>query len=258
MFEENRFIPEAEENSSEALLGRFNRAAKIILRAHHQQGHREHAQMRVLAFLKQQSPMNQRELLEMFGVRSASLSELLAKLEQRGFITRSRDERDKRNIIISITEPGAEAVSGILAARKHSAEVIFGGLNPDERTQLVGYFDRIIVALEEHIATHHSVHDHQHHHVEHMHGHRGGLHKGRHNTLRGGHADERHVGHHAERSRGREHTTQHGIAQNAAELEDGHNAEHDERQVREGSRSRLADNPKGRRGRPAGFTQVRG
>jgi len=50
----------------------------------------------VLAIVRERGGMSQRELLDLLDVRSASLSEVLAKLERNGLIARRRDDADRR------------------------------------------------------------------------------------------------------------------------------------------------------------------
>lgn len=162
--------------NNEMLASLFHRAVKFMMRAHHHQGHAEHAQMRVLAILQQNDPMNQRELQKMLHVRSASLSELLGKLEARNFIARSRDDRDKRNFVISLTEEGAVVATTVNSVRQQSFDAIFTALSGSERAQLAELLRKVIASMEQHITEHHSGHGHEHGDHEHGHMHRHGYH----------------------------------------------------------------------------------
>jgi DNA-binding PadR family transcriptional regulator len=111
--------------------------------------------------------MNQRELQEMLNVRSASLSEILGKLEHRGFIRREHDEQDKRNFIITVTEQGSDAVAANKDIRRKSADALFASLSENERRQLSELLDKIIRALEKNTSEHTHHYDHK---VGHLHG----------------------------------------------------------------------------------------
>lgn len=50
--------------------------------------------------------MSQKELQELFQVKPGSMSEILSKLENKGFIERIKDDEDKRKAIVKITEAG--------------------------------------------------------------------------------------------------------------------------------------------------------
>lgn len=66
-------------------------------------------------------------------MQPGSLSEICGKLEEKGMIERSRDEKDRRSVILKITEEGRRMKKGI-NVRKDNA--IFSSLNEGEREQL--------------------------------------------------------------------------------------------------------------------------
>ena len=66
-------------------------------------------QRRVLAILLEKGPLSQRELMELAGIRSASLSELMAKLETGGYVVRFPNPSDRRSITVALTEAGVAA-----------------------------------------------------------------------------------------------------------------------------------------------------
>jgi len=50
--------------------------------------------------------MSRKELQELFQVKPGSMSEIVSKLEHKGFIERIKDDEDKRKAIVKITEAG--------------------------------------------------------------------------------------------------------------------------------------------------------
>jgi DNA-binding MarR family transcriptional regulator len=165
--DENLIPPPADGETIAALL---YRAFTLMARASHHHGHTEHAQMRVLAMLRDRHSMNQRELLEMFNVRSASLSEIVGKLEHRGFIERERDEQDRRNFVVTITGQGSAAVAANEDVRRKSVDALFTSLSEEERQQLAELLGKIVRGLEEETSGHAFPHGHERHGHEH-HGH---------------------------------------------------------------------------------------
>ncbi|MDR1936139.1 MAG: MarR family transcriptional regulator [Candidatus Accumulibacter sp.] len=177
--------------TGEALLGLFRRALKSMSRSRHNRGNTQHAQTHVLAILKEKEPMSQRDLMEMLDVRSASLSEILEKLEQNGFITRERSDQDKRNFTISATEQGRAMVEEHKKEHLKNAEAIFTPLSEVERQQLGELLEKIVTSLEKDDSGHDVEHEHgfghrsgrghhegdeehdHHGHEHHGHGHRG-------------------------------------------------------------------------------------
>ncbi len=120
-----------------------------MARTYHRQGHVQHAQRHILAILDKQGVMNQRDLIDRLGVRSASLSEVLGKLERGGYILREQEEADRRNFVISLTERGKTATADHGKERRESADALFEALSGEERQHLGELLIKIIVDLEE-------------------------------------------------------------------------------------------------------------
>lgn len=101
------------------------------------------SQRRVLFLLREHGPMTQREILEIVGVRAASLSELLSKLEAKGYIKKEKSETDKRNYNVSITDSGLDALEEMNAQHHASMVNLLSGLTPDERGQLSALLSKL-------------------------------------------------------------------------------------------------------------------
>ena len=54
--------------------------------------------------------MSQKELQDVLQIQPGSLSEILLKLEHKGFITREKDADDRRKSVISLTETRREVL----------------------------------------------------------------------------------------------------------------------------------------------------
>jgi DNA-binding MarR family transcriptional regulator len=135
--------------SDEQLLHLFRRAAKCLMRGHHHRhGSGGHAQGHVLAILGESESISQRELLERLHVRSASLSELLIKLEKSGAIVRRRSERDRRNFLLQLTEQGRVELAEHRRRRRQSTELLFSALSDEERESLSTLLSRLTDAWE--------------------------------------------------------------------------------------------------------------
>ena len=63
-------------------------------------------QGRILALLKSESGMSQKELAQRLNMRQQSMGEFLVKLEKNGYLTRRPSEEDRRTMIIELTEKG--------------------------------------------------------------------------------------------------------------------------------------------------------
>lgn len=101
-------------------------------------------QGRILRILCEHGQMSQKELQALLHIQAGSMSEIAAKLEGKGLITRIRDEADKRKILLSVTERGREQVTerDEAAIRRQRAE-LFSGLTQEEQDSLRGLLDRL-------------------------------------------------------------------------------------------------------------------
>lgn len=105
---------------------------------------RHHGQRKILRILREQSPISQKELQNILGIQSGSMSEIAAKLESRGLIVRGRDQIDKRKITLSITEAGQAWMD-----QRDDTEIqqrrtaFFFGLTQEERDMLETLLDKL-------------------------------------------------------------------------------------------------------------------
>lgn len=104
-------------------------------------------QGRVLAILKLQPEISQKDLAYLLGMRPQSLGELLAKLEKSGYITREPSEEDRRVMIVRLTDAGRAAAEGQTDAQPVTAG-LFDCLSEEEQDTLSGYLDRILDSLD--------------------------------------------------------------------------------------------------------------
>ncbi|MFR9751731.1 MarR family winged helix-turn-helix transcriptional regulator [Nocardia sp. 004] len=67
-----------------------------------------HPQYLVMLALWGEAPMSVKAIADAVQLDSPTLSPLLKRLESAGLITRERDSRDERNLVVNLTEAGAE------------------------------------------------------------------------------------------------------------------------------------------------------
>ena len=104
-------------------------------------------QGRVLSLLKMQPEISQKELCYLLGMRQQSLSELLLKLEQKGYVSRKPSEEDRRSTIVSLTEEGRQAAEQ-QPKRKGGMHRILAALDEEERKAFTASLDKLIAAAE--------------------------------------------------------------------------------------------------------------
>ena len=82
----------------------------------------------------------------MTGVQTCALP--ISKLENDGLILRSTDERDKRVMLVSLTEAGQERRHEVENARAEQLSAFFSPLSQEEREQLFLLLQKLAVRTE--------------------------------------------------------------------------------------------------------------
>ncbi|MGI6754857.1 MAG: MarR family winged helix-turn-helix transcriptional regulator [Atopobiaceae bacterium] len=126
--------------------GLLHRYTKSQAEAHGRFGDPLHGQGRLLTLLKAKPKTSQRELSFLLDMRQQSLSELLSKLEEKGFITREKSAEDGRVMMVKLTEAGAAAAPDLDAIS--SNEDVFDCLTPEERTAFEQAIIKVSKSLE--------------------------------------------------------------------------------------------------------------
>jgi len=102
-------------------------------------------QGRILSLLKMKEEISQRELSYLLDMSRQSLAELLAKLENSGYITREASDNDKRMLTISLTETGRKAAEEV---GDTESETPLDCLSEEEQQTFSEYLARIIKSYE--------------------------------------------------------------------------------------------------------------
>lgn len=122
---------------------RTQRLAQMQDRPYHM-----HGQRRALGVLAKEGTLIQSQLAEILDIRPSSLTELLSKLEDRGLITRTTDEDDKRVTKVSITDEGKKIIENDDESADKMLDTVFEGLSDDEVNELSQLFDKLNTSLE--------------------------------------------------------------------------------------------------------------
>lgn len=86
---------------------------------------------------------SQRELGERFGMKAATLSEVLAKMQNDGLVERTRDDEDSRKLWVRLTEKGAQAGAEEIENRKRFQRRCMASLTVPEQEELLRLLDRL-------------------------------------------------------------------------------------------------------------------
>ena len=103
------------------------------------------AEINALANLGDGGTLNVRQLGERTGTRASTLTGLLDRLENRGYLTRELDPADRRSFRLPLTEAGQAVATRVLTA---IADLERDALSRLSAAQIAGYH-AVITALQE-------------------------------------------------------------------------------------------------------------
>lgn len=106
-------------------------------------GGRNGKQHILVELLSNGSEMTQRDLQEASCITSASLSEVIAKLEAEGLVTRERSATDRRQLTVTLTPEGEARAREVIRTRAEFESRAFDCLDAEERDRLVATLDRV-------------------------------------------------------------------------------------------------------------------
>jgi len=136
------------------LMEQFSRATMLFHRfSHHSRNDNEafadpnRGQGRILALLKTQPKISQKEISNRLDMRNQALSQLLTKLEKSGYISRTQSETDRRVMNIELTQTGKDAANQAEQGKQDSDQ-IFNCLSEVEKNNLSECLSKIIAELE--------------------------------------------------------------------------------------------------------------
>lgn len=125
-------------HNSEKTLGQLlDRCGHIFT---HRIGGSRRGQGSILPLLAQRPGITQKELAEALGVQSASVSEVLRKLERKGFVQREKAEQDRRSVRVTLTQAGWDHLNRPEADLSGAFQV----LTREEQAQLARLLQKLL------------------------------------------------------------------------------------------------------------------
>ena len=103
---------------------------------------------RMLACVRVNPGVSSRELCELLDLRPSSLSEMLSRAEENGWLTRTTDEEDKRMQHITLTEKGILLMTGMDAVREEDAARKTACFSEEEKDRFAALCNRLSDHLE--------------------------------------------------------------------------------------------------------------
>lgn len=101
------------------------------------------SQKRVLIVLYETGEITQKDLTQWLGIQPGSASEVIAKLESAGLITRTPSGTDRRTADIRLTDAGKEQAKAAREQREQRHDRMFSCLSTEEKDTLLSLLERI-------------------------------------------------------------------------------------------------------------------
>lgn len=98
-------------------------------------------QWRVVRVLVEEGPLDPTSIADRAVLLLPSLTRILQKLEEKGFILRARDDQDGRRQVISATEKGCALISTNMPAAQGYAQRLRSHLGDERYEQLLDLLD---------------------------------------------------------------------------------------------------------------------
>jgi DNA-binding MarR family transcriptional regulator len=136
--------------------GQESELLTLIARAGHFMHHKRggmRGQEKILTILAENEEISQKDLQEQLGIQSGSMSEIVIKLESKGFLDRVKDDADKRMTKLRLTDLGREKREEINQRSDVDQSQLLQSLSEEEQEVLKGLLSKLISSWEESFAT---------------------------------------------------------------------------------------------------------
>ena len=90
--------------------------------------------------------VRQKTLTEELRINPSSVSEMISKLENDGYVKRTVDPTDKRATLITLTELGEARTAELSDERNERLDRAFGNLTDAEKEQLIALLEKLTEA----------------------------------------------------------------------------------------------------------------
>ena len=137
------------EEQNKDVIGSAMKLVRTLRRKENPAKHESRGAGKLLRILQENDGMSSRELADRMGIRPASLTEMLNRLEADGILTRQPDPADQRRNRIFIQEKGYVLLKKMKAVRQTEREHINKSLTLEEQEQFVALCEKLTKSLEE-------------------------------------------------------------------------------------------------------------
>ena len=137
------------EEQNKDVIGSAMKLMRTLRRKENPAKHESRGAGKLLRILQANDGMSSRELADRMGIRPASLTEMLNRLEADGILTRQPDPADQRRNRIFIQEKGDALLKKMKAVRQMERERINHSLTLEEQEQFVALCEKLTKSLED-------------------------------------------------------------------------------------------------------------
>lgn len=102
-----------------------------------------------LATCPEGSAMTPTQLADTAGIAPSSMTHRLDRMTGRGLITRSTDPANRTRVLVTLTQTGWEMFSSAIQESDVVEGDVLSALTPQERQQLAGLLEQVIVGLDD-------------------------------------------------------------------------------------------------------------
>ncbi len=98
-----------------------------------------------------QSEIRISDIVKHLKIPAPAVSRTMNSLEERGFIIRTVNKKDRRNISVSLTEQGAARLAEAEQILEEFQESVFGSMGTENMHRLIKYFQKLQEVMEKEI-----------------------------------------------------------------------------------------------------------
>ncbi|MCX6020264.1 MAG: MarR family transcriptional regulator [Chloroflexi bacterium] len=107
------------------------------------------AQIQVIAHLAQNGSVGMGDLATGIGTSFSALTELVDRLEERGIVERVRSVRDRRQIMVQLTESWRPIADSVLRERMQVVDQVLNALSESEQDAFITGLKLLVTAMSE-------------------------------------------------------------------------------------------------------------
>lgn len=131
----------------EELVWQLNKSFNILWRKNIEQ-YLPPTQAYILSLLCREGPLKVSSLAEALDITPGAVTMLSDKLLAGGYITRTRDEQDRRVVHLQVTEKGQQILLQFREENMQMIRTIFTGTTPEDVQHLIRIFEQVMSNIE--------------------------------------------------------------------------------------------------------------